>query len=74
MQNIMRKVGGEMKTYMVKHLVVCEVNVWRTIAAENYADALAQVAAIEYLTDTSTGADHEVVNDIEVKQVSIREM
>jgi hypothetical protein len=63
-----------MKKYMVKHLVVCEVNVWRTIAAENYADALAQVAAIEYLTDTSTGADHEVVNDIEVKQVSIREM
>jgi hypothetical protein len=63
-----------MKKYMVKHLVLCEVNVWRTIEAENYADALAQVAAIEYLTDTSSGADHEVVNDIEVKQVLIKEM
>ena len=63
-----------MKKYMVKHLVLCEVNVWRTIEAENYAAALAQVVAIEYLTDTSTGADHEVINDIEVKQVLIKEM
>ncbi len=63
-----------MKTYMVKHTVTCEVNVWRTIAAENYADAIAQVAAIECPTDTSTGADHEVINDLEVKQVSIKEI
>ncbi len=63
-----------MKTYMVKHTVTCEVNVWRTIEAENYADALAKVAALECLTDTSTGADHEIVNDLEVKHVSIREL
>ena len=63
-----------MKKYMVKHLVLCEVNVWRTIEAENYADALAKVAAIECITDTSNGADHEVVNDLEVKQLSIKEM
>ena len=74
MQNITRKVGGEMKKYMVKHLVLCEVNVWRTIEAHSFDDALAQVAAIECLTDTSNGADHEVVNDLDVKQVSIREL
>ena len=63
-----------MKKYMVKHTVVCEVNVWRVIEAENYADALAKVAAIECIPDTSTGADHEVVNDLDVKQVSIKEI
>ena len=63
-----------MKKYMVKHTVVCEVNVWRVIEAENYADALAKVAAIECITDTSNGADHEVINDLEVKQVSIKEI
>lgn len=63
-----------MKQYMVNHTVICEVRTWRAIEAENYADALAKVAAIECLTDTSTGADHEVINDLEVKQVSIREL
>ena len=63
-----------MKKYTVKHTVICEVNVWRVIEAENYADALAKVAAIECLTDTSNGADHEVINDLEVKQVSIKEI
>ena len=63
-----------MKKYMVKHTVVCEVNVWWVIEAENYADALAKVAAIECITDTSNGADHEVVNDLEAKQVSIKEI
>ena len=63
-----------MKKYMVKHLVLCEVSVWRTIEAENEADAFAQVAAIEYLTDTSSGAGCEIVTDVEVKQVSVKEI
>ena len=63
-----------MKKYMVKHLVLCEVSVWRTIEAENEADALAQAAAIECVTDTSSGAGCEIVNDVEVKQVSVKEM
>lgn len=60
-----------MKTYMVKHTVTCEVSAWRTIKAENYTDAVAQVAAIHTITAES---NYEIVNDLEVKHVSIREI
>lgn len=60
-----------MKKYMVKHTVICEVSAWRVIEAENYADALAKVAAIHTVTAES---NYEIVNDLEVKQVSIKEI
>jgi hypothetical protein len=62
-----------MAIFKVKHLVLCEVRVWRTIEADNFDAALLKVAAIEYVTDTSTGADHEVINDIKIESVTITE-
>jgi len=61
-----------MKTYMVKHRVICEVNVWRTIEAETFAAAMRQVSATKYITCTDD-ATSEIVNDIAVKSVTITE-
>jgi hypothetical protein len=60
-----------MKKFRVKHVVVCEVSVWRTIEAESMEQAIGMVADIETVTSTATGADYEIVNDIEIKAVSI---
>ena len=62
-----------MKKFKVKHLVLCEVSVWRTIQAESFEDAMAQVYKIETVTSTSTGADYEIVHDVEIKALSIKE-
>ena len=55
-----------MNTYRVDHTVLCEVHVWRIIEAENYSDALAQVAALETITATQDGADYEIISDKQV--------
>jgi hypothetical protein len=62
-----------MKKFKVKHLVLCEVSVWRTIQAESFEDAMAQVYKIDTVTSTSTGADYEIVHDVEIKALSIKE-
>jgi hypothetical protein len=63
-----------MKKFRVSHIVLCKVHVWRTIAADSYEDALCQAAAIECITDTSNGADFEIVDDEAVKQITIKEI
>lgn len=62
-----------MKKFKVKHLVLCEVSVWRTIQAESFEDAMAQVYKIDTVTSTTTGADYEIVHDVEIKALSIKE-
>ena len=63
-----------MKKFRISHIVLCKVHVWRTIAADSYEDALRKAAAIECITDTSNGADYEVVDDEAVKQIIIKEI
>lgn len=62
-----------MKKFKVKHLLLCEVSTWRIVQAETFEDAMEQVKAIDTLTDTSTGADYEIVHDVEIKAMSIKE-
>ena len=62
-----------MEKFKVKHLVLCEVSVWRTIQAESFEDAMAQVYKIDTVTSTTTGADYEIVHDVEIKALSIKE-
>lgn len=63
-----------MKKFRISHIVLCKVHVWRTIVADSYEDALRKAAAIECITDTSNGADYEVVDDEAVKQITIKEI
>ena len=60
-----------MKKYNVRHLMLCEVSVWRTIEAVSFEDAMEQVNAIVTVTSTDTGADYEIVHDVDVKSMSI---
>ena len=63
-----------MKKFKVNHIVTCRVNVWRTIEAHSFDDALRKVATIECITDTSNGADLEVVSDDAVNKITISEV
>ena len=65
-----------MKKYEVRHLVLCDVRVHRVIEAEDYESALAKVAAIETITATNAGgnADYEIIDDLNVKAMSIKEV
>lgn len=60
-----------MKKYNVRHLMLCEVSVWRTIEAVSFEDAMEQVNSIVTVTSTDTGADYEIVHDVDVKSMSI---
>ena len=60
-----------MKKFKVNHIVTCRVNVWRTIEAHSFDDALRKVATIECITDTSNGADLEVVSDDSGNKITI---
>lgn len=61
-----------MKTFEVSHVVLCKVHAWRTIEADSYEDALTRVAAIRHITDS--GSNYEIVDDVSIKQIAIREM
>ena len=63
-----------MKKFKVSHIVTCKVHVWRTIEAHSYDDALRKVAAIECVTDTSNGADCEVISDEAVNKITVSEL
>ena len=60
-----------MKKYNVKHLMLCEVSVWRTIEAETFEDAVAKVYEIGTVTATDTGADYEIIHDVDVIEMNI---
>ncbi len=62
----------KMKKYNVKHLMLCEVSVWRTIEAVSFEDAMEQVNAIVTVTSTESGADYEITTDLDVKSMHIR--
>ena len=64
---------NKLKKYNVKHLMLCEVSVWRTIEAETFEDALEQVNSIVTVTGCNErGRDYEIVADLEVKSMQIR--
>ena len=63
---------NKLKKYNVRHLMLCEVSVWRTIKAETFEDALEQINAIVTVTSTELGADYEIVADLDVKSMQIR--
>ena len=63
---------NKLKKYNVRHLMRCEVSVWRTIEAETFEDALEQINAIVTVTSTELGADYEIVADLDVKSMQIR--
>ena len=63
---------NKLKKYNVRHLMLCEVSVWRTIEAETFEDALEQINAIVTVTSTELGADYEIVADLDVKSMQIR--
>lgn len=62
-----------MKRFTVRHLMLCEVSVWRTIEAETFEKALEQTKLIDTVTATESGADYEIVNDVSIKELSIKE-
>lgn len=62
-----------MKKFRVTHVVLCEVNCYRTISAETYEKAMEQLAAIECYSGASE-ADFEIVSDIEVKHLTVTEI
>jgi len=64
-----------MKQYKVKHVVLCEVHTYRVVVAKDIHEALTFVAAIETATASigDTPCDYEIVSDIEVKAVTIKE-
>ena len=61
-----------MKKYRVEHLMICEVSVWRTIEAKTFEDALEKIKSITTVTSTDTGADYEIVYDMDVKSMRIK--
>jgi hypothetical protein len=64
-----------MKQYKVKQVVLCEVHTYRVVAANDMTDALNKVAAIETATASNgdMSCDYEIVSDIEIKAVTIKE-
>jgi hypothetical protein len=63
-----------MKRYAVRHLVLCEVSVWRTIEVETFEDALEKMRSLVTVTSSGGGADYEIVHDVAVKEFSIKEL
>ena len=63
-----------MNTYKVRHVVLCEVQAWSIVTAENFDRALAEVAKIAIPTDRGNGYyyDHEVISDQEIISIEIK--
>ena len=62
-----------MNTYKVRHVVLCKVQAWSIVTAENFDMALAEVAKITIPTDRGNGYyyDHEVISDQEIIAVNV---
>jgi len=62
-----------MKQYKVRHVVICKVQAWSIVTAENFDMALAEVAKITIPTDRGNGYyyDHEVISDQEIIAVNV---
>lgn len=64
-----------MKTYRVRHVVMCEVQAWSIVKAENFEQALAEVAKITIPTSSGNGYhyDHEIISDKQIISIKIEE-
>ena len=64
-----------MKQYKVKHVVLCEVHTYRIVEAESIEAAMVAVSQIQTVTagDSAMSCDYEIVADVEVKAVTIKE-
>jgi len=62
-----------MKQYKVRHVVLCEVQAWSVINAENFEAALEEAAKITIPTSSGNGyyCDHEVISDKEIISIEI---
>ena len=63
-----------MKRFSVRHLMLCEVSVWRTIEANTFEEALERTKLIDTVTATESGADYEIVHDVGIKELTIKEL
>lgn len=63
-----------MRSYKITHIVLCEVETYRVINAENEEDLFKKIAAIQTLTDTGDGSDYQIIGDVAVKQINIRSL
>lgn len=67
-----------MPKYHVTHTVLCEVNTFRTIEAENHDDLLNKLTTIEIMTSTAKDefypCDFEIINDVEIKNILIKKI
>jgi hypothetical protein len=67
-----------MPKYHVTHTVICAVNTYRTIEAENIDDLLNKLTRIEIITGTSKDevypCDYEILNDIDIKNLAIKKI
>ena len=63
-----------MKQYKVRHVVLCKVQAWSIVTAENFDMALAEVAKITIPTDRGNGFyyDHEVISDEEIISIDVK--
>ena len=62
-----------MNTYKVRHVVLCEVQAWSIVKADNFEAALLEVAKITIPTSSGNGYyyDHEVISDQEIISVDV---
>jgi hypothetical protein len=63
-----------MNTYKVRHVVLCKVQAWSIVNAENFDMALAEVAKITIPTSSGNGYyyDHEVISDEEIISIDVK--
>ena len=62
-----------MKQFKVRHVVLCEVQAWSIVNAENIEMALAEVSKITTPTSSGNGYhyDHEIISDKEIISIEI---
>ena len=54
-----------MNSYKIRHVVLCNVQAWSIVQAENFEAALIEASKITIPTDSGNGyyLDHEVISD-----------
>jgi uncharacterized protein YggE len=60
-----------MDYFRIEHTMLCAVNVWRVIAAENIEQAFEKAKAIETVT-ASGECDYEIVCDLEMLELTVK--
>lgn len=62
-----------MNLYKIRHVVLCNVQAWSIVEAENFEAALIEASKITTPTDTGNGyyCDHEIMSDKEIISVEI---